>query len=392
MTSRRSSGSMRAESAVEPTRSENITVTWRRSAVVRLRLPINAGCGETGAAPASSAIASSSFLRWPNDTTPMSLRSSLVSRLSSSMSMSLARNISAYWERPIPRSQPSISKFSPLGSCQRQSLKTVVSLAPAMISRDYSEPTFGFAMWTPTTRQQHSRPVTRYQTDLTDAEWRVIAPHLPKPCPRGRPREWPMREIINGIFYVMRAGCPWRLLPNDLPPWETDRWFAAWRDDGRFERINHALVMADRERVGARRKPLGGDYRQPERQDRRGRRATRLRCGQEGQRAQAPRARRHRWARPRARTASGEIQDRDGGGPLLRSSRRIFPFIQRVFADGGYAGEKVATATLIAVEIVRKNPDQVGFAVNPRRWVVERFFAWIGRNRRLAKDFEATID
>ena len=69
-------------------------------------------------------------------------------------------------------------------------------------------------MWTPTTRRQHSRPVTRYQTDLTDAEWRVIAPHLPKPCATGRPREWPMREIINGIFYVMRAGCPWRLLPK----------------------------------------------------------------------------------------------------------------------------------------------------------------------------------
>ena len=106
-------------------------------------------------------------------------------------------------------------------------------------------------MWTPTTRQQHSRTVTRYQTDLTDAEWRVIAPHLPKPCAMGRPREWPMREFLNGIFYVTRAGCPWRLLPNDLPPWRTIyRWFAVRRDDGRFERINHALVMADRERVG----------------------------------------------------------------------------------------------------------------------------------------------
>ena len=106
-------------------------------------------------------------------------------------------------------------------------------------------------MWTPTTRQQHNRPVTRYQTDLTDAEWRVIAPHLPKPCATGRPREWPMREIVNGIFYVCGRAAHGALLPNDLPPWGTIyRWFAVWRDDGRFERINHALVMADRERVG----------------------------------------------------------------------------------------------------------------------------------------------
>ena len=101
-------------------------------------------------------------------------------------------------------------------------------------------------MWTPTTRQQHSRTVTRYLTDLTDAEWHVIAPHLPKPCATGRPREWPTREIVNGIFYVMRAGCPWRLLPNDFPPWGTIyRWFAVWRDDGRFERINHAPADLD---------------------------------------------------------------------------------------------------------------------------------------------------
>src|ERR1700722_12709695 len=90
-------------------------------------------------------------------------------------------------------------------------------MAPAMIPRGFLNQ-LGFAMWTPTTRQQHSRTVTRYQTDLTDAEWLVIAPHLPKPSATGRPRKWPMREIVNGIFYVMRAGCPWRLLPDDLPP------------------------------------------------------------------------------------------------------------------------------------------------------------------------------
>ena len=88
-----------------------------------------------------------------------------------------------------------------------------------------------------------------------------------------------------------------------------------------------------------------------------------------------------------APSAFSGVQDRDGGGPLLCASRGSFPFIEKVFVDSGYAGEKVATATVIAVEIVRKSPDQVGFAVQPRRWVVERFFAWINRNRRLAKDF-----
>ncbi|HEU0038152.1 MAG TPA: transposase [Verrucomicrobiae bacterium] len=80
-------------------------------------------------------------------------------------------------------------------------------------------------MWTPTTRQKHSRTVTRYQTDLTDTEWRVIAPHLPKPCAAGRPREWPMREIVNGIFYVMRAGCPWRMSGTQRSlKWQVKGW------------------------------------------------------------------------------------------------------------------------------------------------------------------------
>ena len=86
------------------------------------------------------------------------------------------------------------------------------------------------------------------------------------------------------------------------------------------------------------------------------------------------------------------IQDRDGGGPLLAASRALYPCIERVFADSAYDHERVQTATSIVVEIVRKIADQVGFVVLPRRWAVQRFFAWINRNRRLAKDFEATID
>ena len=77
--------------------------------------------------------------------------------------------------------------------------------------------------------------------------------------------------------------------------------------------------------------------------------------------------------------------------PLLTALRGLFPWIATVFTDAGYAAYRVATATRIAIEIVRKHPNQVGFAVHPRRWVVERFFAWLGRNRRLARDVKATI-
>jgi transposase len=111
-------------------------------------------------------------------------------------------------------------------------------------------------MWTPTTREQYSRTAARYETDLTDAEWALIEPHMPPPAKLGRPPDWTFREIINAIFYVLRGGVPWRLMPTDLPPWPTVyRWFAAWRDSGLFETINHALVMIDRERVGREASP-----------------------------------------------------------------------------------------------------------------------------------------
>ena len=115
------------------------------------------------------------------------------------------------------------------------------------------------AMWTPTTRRQHSRAGLRHETDLTDAQWRLIAPWLPAPKPTGRPRRWPMREIVNAIFSVLGGGIGWRLLPSDMPPRSTVyRWFAAWRDSGLFERLNHALLMIDRERVGRPASPSAG--------------------------------------------------------------------------------------------------------------------------------------
>lgn len=247
-------------------------------------------------------------------------------------------------------------------------------------------------MWTPTTRAQHSRAGLRYGSDLTDEEWSVLEPLLPPPRSRGRHRRWPLREVVNAIFYALRTGCPWRMLPKCLPPWRTVyRWFAEWRDQGTWEALNHALVMRDRERIGRAASPTAAvlDSQSVKTAAAGGPRGYDAGKKVKGRKRQALVDTDGRGLVLQAQPAS--VQDRDGAGPVLRASRSRFPFIERAFADAGYAGPRVAQASRIAIEIVGKQEGQVGFAVHPRRWVVERFFAWIGRNRRLSRDVEATI-
>jgi len=111
-------------------------------------------------------------------------------------------------------------------------------------------------MWTATSRAKHSRAGLRFSSDLTDAEWAVLQPLLPPRSPVGRRPSWPVREIVNAIFYVLRGGVPWRMLPPCFPPRQTVYgWFAAWRDAGVWQTINHHLVMLDRERSGREASP-----------------------------------------------------------------------------------------------------------------------------------------
>ena len=167
--------------------------------------------------------------------------------------------------------------------------------------------------------------------------------------------------------------------------------FAAWRDAGVWEALNHHLVMLDRERAGREVSPSAAVM---DSQSVKTTEAARP-CGYDAGKKVKGR-KRHALVDTDGRLliaqlTAASVQDRDGAAPLLKASRRRFRFVERCFADAAYASDRVREATRIAIEIVRKPKNQVGFAVHPRRWVVERLFAWLGRSRRLAKDFEGTV-
>jgi len=233
----------------------------------------------------------------------------------------------------------------------------------------------------------------RYTTDLTDSEWNHISHCFPKPAKHGRPREHCPRELLNAIFYVVKTGCQWRNTPKDFAPWGTVyHYFRLWKLNGLWEQIHAHLREHVRLLDGRKRHASAGiidsqSVRSTECSDERGYDAGKKINGRK----------RHVLVDTiglilLVMVLPANIQDRDGARQLLaayfaKGTRRR---VRHIWADGGYAGALVEWSRKLwrcTIEIVKRSELHV-FKVLPRRWVVERTFGWLGRYRRLNRDYE----
>lgn len=242
-----------------------------------------------------------------------------------------------------------------------------------------------------------------YPTDLQYTEWLPIRQFFPRPQ-RGRPRKWETWQIINAILYVTRTGCPWprSVLPKDLPPWQTVYgYFWRWTKSGLWATVNAALVRPVRQKHGRAPKPSAAILDRQSVKTSEGGEARGIDVHQ-----QTPGRKRHIIVDTLGLLLlvvvhRASIQDAAGGLLVLQalfeqikhSVHNRWCRLKLIWADGAYArlGDQVRKQFGWTLEIVRPKEGQQGFKVLPRRWVVERTFGWLGRYRRLARDYEHTV-
>jgi transposase len=250
--------------------------------------------------------------------------------------------------------------------------------------------------WTETTRPHYQRGHDRYASDCTDGEWAIIEPFMPGPSRIGRPRKSNLREVWNAIQYIATTGCQWALLPKCFPPFTTVQYyFYRLRDSGVLDLLNEALVCVARRLCGRDEEPTAAII---DSQSVKTTEAGGPRGFDAGKKIKG--RKRHIVTDTQGHMLTGvvheaNIQDRDGAPGVISLACASFSRIKHIFADSGYAGEKLEEAlTKVggpAIEIVKRPDDVKGFVLVARRWVVERTLAWVNRCRRLAKDWEATI-